>query len=321
MAMRKLLIGLTALLIVAAITLVAVIALAAPKSPPAMAWAKNAQQANPDLPTPRRFQARDGARLQYYIYPGESNQVVILIHGSVFPGPSMHELATSLRNAGVSVYVPDIRGHGGSGRTGDIDYVGQLDDDLADFVRALGPAKDGETRTLAGFSAGAGFAVRFAGGRYGELFDRYVFLSPILPRSPAWRPGAGGWVNVSIPRIATIASLDRVGIHWFDGLSVISYAVPPELSAFVTSSYSYRLMANFGAGSQHETYLRNIRRPAAVFVGDRDEQERADQFAPLFQHLGVDIPVTIIAGMKHADMIYAPAARDAVVHAIAQQQK
>jgi alpha-beta hydrolase superfamily lysophospholipase len=319
--MRKLLIGLAALLAIALITPVAVIALAAPKSPPAMAWAENAQRTNPDLPTPRQLQARDGTRLQYYVYPGESNQVVILIHGSVFPGPSMHELATSLRNAGVTVYVPDIRGHGGSGRTGDIDYIGQLDDDLADFVTAIGPAKDGETRTLVGFSAGGGFAVRFAGGRYGELFDRYVFLSPILPGSPAWRPGAGGWVNVSIPRIATIASLDRVGIHWFDGLAVISYAVPPEQSAFVTSSYSFRLMANFGAGSRYETYLRNIRKPATVFVGDMDEQERADQFAPLFQRLGVDIPVTIIPSMKHADMIYAPAALDAVVHAITRQQK
>jgi len=319
--MRKLLIGLTALLAIALITPVAVIALAAPKSPPAMAWAENAQQANPDLPTPRQFSARDGARLQYYVYPGESNQVVILIHGSVFPGPSMHELATSLRNAGVTVYVPDIRGHGGSGRTGDIDYIGQLDDDLADFIKEIGPARDGETRTLVGFSAGAGFGVRFAGGRYGELFDRYLFLSPILPGSSALRPGSGGWVNISIPRVVTIASLDRLGIDRFDGLPVISYAVSPEQSAFVTSSYSFRLMANFGAGSRYETYLKNIRKPAAVLVGDMDEQVRADQFAPLFQRLGVDIPVTIVSGMKHADMVYAPAALDAVVRAITRQQK
>jgi non-heme chloroperoxidase len=135
------------------------------------------------------------------------------------------------------------------------------------------------------------------------------------------RPSSGGWVNVSIPRVVTITSLDRLGIHWFDGVAVISYAVSPQLSAFVTSSYSYRLMANFGAGSQYETYLRTIRRPAAVSVGDMDEQERSDQFAPLFQRLGVDIPVTIVSGMRHADMIYAPAARQAVVRAVTQQQE
>jgi pimeloyl-ACP methyl ester carboxylesterase len=319
--MRKLLTGLTALPIIAAITPAAVIALTAPTSPPAMASAASTRQADPDLPTPRQFRGRDGTRLQCYAYPAESNKVAILIHGSVFPGPSMHALATSLHDAGVTVYVPDIRGHGGSGRAGDIGYVGQLDDDLADFVRALEPSMDGGSRTLVGFSAGAGFALRFAGGPYGELFDRYLFLSPILPGSPTLRPSSGGWVNVSIPRVVTITSLDRLGIHWFDGVAVISYAVSPQLSAFVTSSYSYRLMANFGAGSQYETYLRTIRRPAAVFVGDMDEQERSDQFAPLFQRLGVDIPVTIVSGMRHADMIYAPAARQAVVRAVTQQQE
>jgi alpha-beta hydrolase superfamily lysophospholipase len=38
-----------------------------------------------------------------------------------------------VRAAGITTYVPDIRGHGGSGRRGDIDYIGQLDDDLADL--------------------------------------------------------------------------------------------------------------------------------------------------------------------------------------------
>jgi hypothetical protein len=37
--------------------------------------------------------------------------------------------------------VLDIRGHGGSGHRCDIDYIGQIDDDLADFVTNLGSAK------------------------------------------------------------------------------------------------------------------------------------------------------------------------------------
>jgi hypothetical protein len=81
------------------------------------------------------------------------------------------------------------------------------------FVAQLGPAKSGETRTLVGFSAGAGFTIRFAGGPYGSLFDRYVFLAPILPGAATWRPNAGGWVNIALPRLITIAYLGRVGIH------------------------------------------------------------------------------------------------------------
>ena len=318
---RRLLFGLVGLLLTIAIIPVVVIALNAPTSPPAMAsMATSSGPSKPDFPAPRQFQARDGTSLQYYAYPAAPDKVAILIHGSAFPGTSMHALAEALRSAGVTVYVPDIRGHGGSGRRGDIDYVGQIDDDLADFVAQLGPAKSGETRTLVGFSAGAGFTVRFAGGSYGLLFDRYVFLAPILPGSPTLRPRAGGWVSVSVPRVMTIASLDRVGIHAFDGFPVLSYAVSPELSQWVTASYSFRLMTNFGAGSAHEAYLKNIRRPAAILVGDADEQEFADQFAPYLQRLDVNIPVAIVPNMKHADMIGAADALQAVVRSVVSRE-
>jgi non-heme chloroperoxidase len=319
--MYKLVVSAFGLLVVIAIMPVAVIALNAPASPPAMvSMTAFPRQSKPDFPAPQQFQARDGTSLQYYAYPAEPNTVAVLIHGSAFPGTSMHALAESLRAAGVTVYVPDIRGPGGSGRRGDIDYIGQIDDDLVDFVTQLGPAKSGETRTLVGFSAGAGFTIRFAGGPHGLVFDRYVFLSPILPGSPTLRPRSGGWVSFSIPRLTTIASLDRLGIRWFDGFPVLSYAVSPEMSQWVTASYSYRLTINFGARSQYETYLRNIRRPAAVLVGDADEQEFADQFAPLMQRLGVNIPVTLVPNMKHADMISNPKAAPAILHAISPQK-
>lgn len=65
-----------------------------------------------------------------------------------------------------------------------------------------------------------------------------------------------------------------------------------------------------------ETYLKNLRRPAAILVGDADEQVVADQFAPFLQGIGVNIPVTIVPGMQHADMIRRPQALHAVVRAV-----
>jgi non-heme chloroperoxidase len=317
---RALLFAGIGLLAAAAMVPVVVVALNAPASPPPMAsMAVPLQRVSlPEVPPSRQFQARDGASLQYYAYPAEPDKVAVLVHGTAGPGTSMHSLAEQLRAAGVTTYVLDIRGHGGSGRRGDIDYIGQLDDDLVDFVRELGPAQNGATRTLVGFSGGAGFTVRFAGGPKGLLFDRYVFLAPIFPGAPTWRPNAGGWVSLSVPRIATIVWLNRLGIHWFDGFPVIRYAVAPDRSD-VTASYSYRLLVNFGAGGgQHETYLRNIRRPAAVFVGGADEQVVADQFTPLLQRLGLNIPVTIIPNMTHRDMIAAPEALQVVARAISR---
>ena len=317
----KLLFAGLSLPILAAITALAVIVFDAPASPPPMAStaAASRQVDVRDLPEPRKYSARDGASLQYYAYPAEPDKVAVLIHGSATPGSSMHALAEALRAAGVTVYVPDIRGHGGSGRRGDIDYIGQIDDDLADFVAQLGPARSGETRALVGFSAGAGFTLRFAGGPYGQIFDRHVFLAPILPGSSTWRPNAGGWTNIALPRLLTIAWLNRLGIHWFDGLPVISYAVAPETSQWLTGSYSYRLSMNFGAGRQYETYLRNMRRPAQVLVGDADEQVLTDQFAPLLERLGVNMPVSIVPSMKHADMINRGEAFREIVRAVSPQ--
>jgi non-heme chloroperoxidase len=319
--MTKWLIGLLCLLLIVATIPVAVILFDAPTAPPVMStMAAAPTQTQPNFPPPLHFQARDGVSLQYYAYPAASDKVAVLIHGSAGPGTSMHDLATALQAAGVTVYVPDIRGHGGSGERGDIAYIGQLDDDLADFVAQLGPARNGESRTLLGFSAGAGFTIRFAGGPYGALFDRYVLLSPTtLSNAPTLRPNAGGWISVAVPRIIAIAWLNRVGIHWFDGFPVISYAVSPEMAKSMTSSYSFRLLNNLGAGPQYEAYLKNIRRPAVIFVGEADEQVIPDQFAPLLQRLGVNIPVTLVPNMRHTDMIHRPEALRVIVPSIAGQ--
>jgi alpha-beta hydrolase superfamily lysophospholipase len=56
--------------------------------------------------------------------------------------------------------VPGLRGHHNSGRSGDIDYIGQLEDDLADFVAVLRPLHPNASFTLIGFSSGGGFVLR-----------------------------------------------------------------------------------------------------------------------------------------------------------------
>jgi hypothetical protein len=88
----------------------------------------------------------------------------------------------------------------------------------------------------------------------------------------------------------------------------------------MTASYSYRLMVNFGAGIGCESYLRNIRRPAAILVGDAGEQVVADQFVPLLRRLGVAIPVTIAPNITHTDMIGSPVALREVARTIVRQE-
>ncbi|MFM5616223.1 alpha/beta hydrolase [Aeromonas veronii] len=65
----------------------------------------------------------------------------------------MHKMASAFSQAGYDAYALDIRGHGASGDKGTIAYIGQLEDDLEDFIKSVAPAKPA---TLVGFSSGGG---------------------------------------------------------------------------------------------------------------------------------------------------------------------
>jgi non-heme chloroperoxidase len=97
-----------------------------------------------DLPQLSRFTARDGTQLAYRSYApatsAPSQGSVVLIHGSSATSSSMHPMAKELSAAGFTTYALDIRGHGGSGDKGQIGYIGQLEDDLTDFMRAVSPS-------------------------------------------------------------------------------------------------------------------------------------------------------------------------------------
>jgi non-heme chloroperoxidase len=261
-----------------------------------------------DLPTEQTYVARDGVKLGYRAYEGGATQVVVLIHGSSDNGAGMHPLAKALRDAGASVYVPVMRGHGDSGRNGDIDYIGQLEDDLADFVKGeLQPLHPDASLSLIGFSSGGGFVLRAIASPDEKLFDRFIMISPALPQNaPTIRPDTGGWVSVAKPRIVALAILNRLGINWFNGLPIVAFATPPRVS-YLTSVYSFRLAVDFGAPQEgYLTALGRSSKPAAVLVGSSDELFYPNRFAPLFQTARPDLPVTIVPGIGHIGMTVTP---------------
>ena len=93
------------------------------------------------LPAVERFQARDGTALGFRHYPASGSatgRAAIVVHGSSgSSGGTIHALSAALAARGVETWAVDIRGHGTSGTRGDIGYVGQLEDDLADFVAVV----------------------------------------------------------------------------------------------------------------------------------------------------------------------------------------
>lgn len=270
------------------------------------------------LPALSHHTARDGTALAYRAYPArDARRVAVLIHGSSGDSHAMHAVGLALARAGIAAYALDMRGHGASGRRGDIDYVGQLDDDLADFVAGLRAAHPGAQLSLVGHSSGGGFALRIAGGPLGAMFDRYLLLAPLLhQQAPTTRPQAGGWVRVFVPRMIGLSLLDALGLPWFQQLPVLAFALPAEAAARTTPTYSYRLQRNFRPREDYLAEVRAISRPTRVLVGAADELFIAERHAPLLEAQQQPLRVTLLPGVSHIGLVVDPPALAALVAAL-----
>jgi non-heme chloroperoxidase len=306
--MRKVLWVFAGLIVLVLGGLGAVLAFDAPVKPPPLASVSEpfAKVDFSDLPAIRTYPARDGTKLGYRVYDGGGTQAVVLIHGSSDDGAGLHPLAKALRDAGASVYAPVLRGHGNFGRSGDIDHIGQLEDDLADFVAVLRRLHPGCSFSLIGFSSGGGFVLRVIATPDEKLFDRFIMISPALPPgSPTIRPDTGGWVSVAKPRIIVLALLNRLGVDWFNGLPIVAFATSPK-APNLTSVYSFRLAVDFGAPRDYLAALGRSKKPTALLVGGSDELFFPDRFAPLLKPARPDLPITTVPGIGHIGMTVTP---------------
>jgi alpha-beta hydrolase superfamily lysophospholipase len=274
------------------------------------------------LPGLLRYKARDGALLSYREYRASGRNVAVLLHGSAGSSVDMHPLALALQRAGVTVLVPDLRGHGANRPHGDIAYVGQLDDDLADFITNEKPDIPNSSWTVLGFSSGAAFGLRFAAeSSLGQTVDRYLLVSPYLRyNAPSVRQSETksavpqSWAAVSTGRIIGLTILNHLGVHLWDGLPVLAFPVP-ENSDSATRIYSWRMQRSFGADDDYLADISRVVRPVQVLVGGSDELLDAERLKAEFQSQRSDIPVTIIPGLGHSDMVTRPDAIRALVAA------
>ncbi|MFJ2987275.1 alpha/beta hydrolase [Collimonas sp. NPDC087041] len=270
-----------------------------------------------DLPAIRRYTARDGTQLAFRQYPAAGANPkgsVVLVHGSSARGDSMHVMAKAFAAAGYTAYALDMRGHGESGSKGNIAYVGQLEDDIEDFTRALTPAMPA---TLAGFSSGGGFVLLFAGSDRQVLFSNYLLLSPFISQdAPTFRPDSGGWVSVGVPRLMAIGLLNAIDIHALNGLPVVRFALSEQAKSFLTPQYSYALTQNFRPQADWQANIRAVRQPLRLVAGQDDEAFHAERFAEVFKAAGKDVPVTLLPGIGHIPLTLDRSAVQAAVTAV-----
>jgi alpha-beta hydrolase superfamily lysophospholipase len=272
------------------------------------------------MPEVSRFQARDGTEMAYRHYPAQApatGRIAVVVHGS--SGSSrggIHALSLALAARGVQTYAVDIRGHGGSGNRGDITYIGQLEDDLADLVGEIRKTDPTAPLTLIGHSSGGGFALRVAGSPIQNLFTRTVLLAPYLGYdAPSSRADAGGWASPDIPRFLALSLLHRIGMPWAESLPTIAFAVPRNSSRILTGTYSYRLMRNFAASPDFRADLAAATKPIAIFSGSADELMFSDKYREAF---GDRATIHIIDGVNHMGIVGNPAAVSIIADHVAK---
>jgi alpha-beta hydrolase superfamily lysophospholipase len=286
-----------------------------PAAPPPLAFVRDETVARDrsDLPAIRRYRARDGSELAYRAYPAVNPiGAAILIHGSVGSSADVHEIAKALRDAGIDAYAPDMRGHGASGPRGDIAYIGQLEDDLGDFLDTLDRQGVPTRRVLIGHSAGGGFALRVAAQPLGQRFVGTILLAPFLGTdAPTTKPGLDDWAGIAMPRIVVLTILDKLGIPWFGGLPVVAFAVSAADARYVTPTYSFRLAANFGPDRDWRRDIAAVHQPLVVMAGDGDQVFHADSYEAAFAP-APEARVEVLPGIDHMSLTGAPSALAAI---------
>lgn len=305
-----------ALSAVGAVALLITALIAVPLSRPPELASISAARGSVDLstlPAIERFQARDGSWLGFRRYAAlapATGRAAIVVHGSSgSSGGTIHALSQALAARGVETFAVDMRGHGVSGTRGDIGYVGQLENDLADFVPTVRKTAPSAPLTLVGHSSGGGFALRVAGSPIQTLFARTVLLAPYLGYdAPTTRANSGGWASADIPRILGLTALRAVGIGCCEGLPVLAFAVPPNSEKNLVGTYSDRLMRNFAVHRDFRADLAAATRPLTIISGADDELMHADKYAEAVRGIALPVEVKLIDGVNHMGIVSAPKA-------------
>ncbi|WP_219914461.1 alpha/beta hydrolase [Thalassobacillus sp. CUG 92003] len=248
------------------------------------------------------YQTRDGSSLTYRYYDSTAENILILIHGSGYHSEYLEPLATNLSQEGVaSVYTPNLRGHGPNPeKRGDVDYLGQIEQDLNDLIDYIRKRHPEQPIILGGHSSGGGTVIRFAGGEFSHnAVNRYLLIAPYIHHNAPTNKSNNEWANVNTPRIIGLSMLNQIGITHLNDRNVISFNMPNNYRDNTeTLRYSYRLQTSMHPRPDYEKDISSMDGEVLVLAGSGDKSFKADQYEKVF-NTHPNTEVMIMEGLSH----------------------
>ncbi len=264
----------------------------------------------------RHFAMRDGERLFARRFPtADPTLTLLIVHGMAGESSQFNRTAGLLREAtGAEVYALDLRGHGRSGgRAGDVDHIGQYEQDLVDVVSTLRKERPDGALVLSGHSMGGAIAQRYAQLADSPSVDGYLLFAPLLgPGSPTSRTEPPPesreeepWLKLDVPRIIGLVMLNAVGVTGLNALPTMVCHVTEDARV---GSYTFRAMASAGP-DDYVDGVAALDAPVLVIVGSEDEAFHADEYAPVVAaHAQVLGRVEVVDGANHNGVHHDPRA-------------
>lgn len=226
---------------------------------------------------PHYFTVRDNKRIFAYRFPNRSENTIVLIHGVGSSGYLYNKTAGLLQEATqAEIYAIDLRGHGQSkGNSGDVDYINQYADDLADIIKEIRKEKPNGKIIIAGHSMGGGVALRYAMEMQYEQPDGFLLFAPLIGHnSPAFPQGQATeiiaeepFMKIHIERIIGLTMLNEIGNHDYDNLPVLLFNLPETVPL---RKYSYRANKSM-TPDDYVAGLKAVNKPLLVLMGSEDE--------------------------------------------------
>lgn len=143
--------------------------------------------------------------------------ILLIIHGMAEHGGRYSDFADFLNTKGISVYAPDMRGHGETGELNgnlchlDHDGFNGIVEDYAKFVRLLGEKHSGIPLFILGHSFGSFIAQEFI-KRYGKEISGAILTGSGFMKDPVFRFGqAAAFLSMAFGRCRPNRLIDYMG--------------------------------------------------------------------------------------------------------------